>query len=218
MQNNLKALKKSSLFSGFNDTELESMLLCLNTSSREYRRGEYLLNAGDDIYKIGIIIYGSVQILRENESGEKEIVSEISSGGLFGETLCFAEIHTSHVSVLAVTDVVTLYIDKKKIVTTCPSSCTFHTKLIENMLHIIANKNIMLHDKINLLTKKTTREKLLAYFHMQAEKAGTDEFTIPFKREELADYLSVNRSAMSRELSKMQKDGLIHFNKNLFHL
>lgn len=218
MLKNYSALTRCGLFTGIAELELDRLLLCLRAVTKEYCKGEYILYAGDPVTKIGLILSGSVQILREDEAGEKEIVSELSMGGLFAETLCCAGVKSSPVSVLSAHETQVMFLDYKKVLKTCPSSCSFHSALIQNLLQVMARKNMMLHDKINLLSKKTTREKLISYFHQQSLNTGTNVVTIPFNREELADYLSINRSAMSRELSNMKKEGLIHFDKNHFHL
>jgi CRP-like cAMP-binding protein len=125
-----------------------------------------------------------------------------------------AGIDRSPVTVQAAEDVEILFIDYKKIITTCPSACPFHARLIENMLKLVAKKNLMLNQKLEILSKRTTREKLLCFFDTQ--RGSSQRFTIPFNREELARYLCVDRSAMSNELCKMRDDGIIRFRKNVF--
>ena len=164
------------------------------------------------------MLTGNVHVIQEDFWGNRTILANIEPGELFGEAFSCAGLDKLPVSVLAVQDSEVLMIDYRKIITTCSSSCVFHTALIHNMLRILADKNVMLTQKMELLTKNTTREKLLAYLSLQAQQAGSTKFNIPFNRQGLADYLSVDRSAMSAELSKMQKDGVLVYKKNRFEL
>lgn len=159
-----------------------------------------------------------VQVVKLDYLGNRNILTELSTSEIFAETLACVGVKSSPVSVLSVTASEILFIDYSKIITACTSACVFHAKLIENMLRLIAAKNLLLNQKIELISKRTTREKLLTYFAFQAEKAGNKSFTIPFTRAETADFLCVDRSAMSRELCKLRDEGLLQFSKNSFTL
>ena len=148
----------------------------------------------------------------------KNIVAFIEKGQLFGEAFACADLKILPVSVFSAEDSEIMLIDYRKIITTCSNTCSFHSKLIYNMLRIVANKNIILSQKIEFISKRTTKEKLLAYLSSEAKKAGSNSFSIPFSRQELADFLSVDRSAMSAELCKLRDSGVIEFNKNKFVL
>lgn len=156
--------------------------------------------------------------MREDIFGNRAILTALMPGQLFGETFACAGVEILPVSVIAVSDCKILLLDYRRIITTCPTACVFHSRLIENMLKILAGKNLVLNQKIEALSARTTREKLLAYLVAQAGVAGSRRFTIPSTRQELADYLSVDRSAMSREMGIMQKEGMIRFKKNCFEL
>ena len=145
-------------------------------------------------------------------------MAEIGSGGLFGEAFSSAGIEKMPVSVVASSNCEIMFINYKKIINSCSSTCIFHSELIKNMMKVLATKNIMLTQKMEFVTKKTTREKLLAYLSAQAKKSESNKFVVPFNRQQLADYLSVDRSAMSNELSKMREQGIIEFHKSEFEL
>lgn len=206
------------LFNRLDKQEISSILTCLNPKKKSYKKDEYILLAGDNITDIGIILSGKVHIIKEDYLGNRHILTTLTDGDLFAEVFVCAHINTLPVTIYAVSDSEILFIDYQRIINTCSSACNFHSLLIENMLSIISMKNVMLNQKIEYLTKRTTREKLLAYLYHQAELVGSNKFTIPLNRQELADFLCVDRSAMSNELSKLRDEGYISYNKNLFEL
>jgi CRP-like cAMP-binding protein len=163
-----------------------------------------------------MVLSGSARVIKEDENGNVMILTELAASELFGEAFACAGIEQSPVTVLAAEDSEILCIDYKKITSSCSSACGFHSKLIENMLKIIAEKNLLLNQKIEILSKRTTREKLLAFF--DAQRGAAKKFSIPYNREELAHYLCVDRSAMSGELCKMRDEGLLKFHKNKFEI
>ena len=188
----------------------------MDAKTRGYNKGEIILLSGDRVDHIGLIISGSVKIIKEDMDGNASILTELGASEIFGEVFACAGISQSPVTIQASEASEILFIDYKKIITTCPSACPFHARLIENMLKLIAVKNLMLNQKIEILSKRTTREKLFYYFDLQ--RGAASKFSIPFNREELARYLCVDRSAMSNELCKMRDEGLLRFYKNTFEL
>jgi len=200
------------------ENDIESMLKCLNAIVRTYSKNRILLLMGDDISSVGIILSGSVLVVKEDEMGNKNILTEVRTGELFGETVVCAGITKSPVTVETLTGCEVMFIDYKRILRTCSSSCVFHTKLIENMIKVVAEKNIMLTQKVEYLSKSTTREKLILYLSNQSRQNNSKHFIIPFSRNELSDFLCVDRSAMSREISRLRDEGLINFNKNKFEI
>jgi cAMP-binding proteins - catabolite gene activator and regulatory subunit of cAMP-dependent protein kinases len=206
------------LFSGISKEDLAVMLDCLNARSVRYPKGSFVFLAGDAASRVGIVCEGEVQVVREDVFGNRAILSKLERGDLFGETFACAGVERMPVSVLATQESEVLLIDYRRIVTSCPSSCAFHGKLIENMLGILAAKNLLLNRKIEALSARTTRGKLMAYLAEQAAAQGSSHFRIPFDRQELADYLAVDRSAMSAELGRMRDDGLIRFHRDDFEL
>lgn len=200
------------LFDGIEFDDFEAMLSCIEGSMKIYRKSEIIQLAGNPVETIGIIVTGSVLIVREDADGRQHILTELSSGELFGEVFACTQATHSPVTVLATTSCDILHINYSKVISTCSSSCIFHQRLIRNMLSLIAGKNLMLNKKIEILSKRSTRDRLFMYFDMQ--RNGEKKFSIPYSRDELAAYLCVDRSAMSAELSKMQRDGLILYNRN----
>ena len=209
-----EAIKNSPLFDGFAFSDFEKMSVCLSARQVTYRKGETILFPGEDVSSVGLVFSGSAKIIREDSDGHISILAELAVSDIFGEVLAFAGVSKSPVTVKASGETGVLFIDCQKIITTCTSACVFHAKLIRNMLGLIARKNLLLNRKIEILSKRTTLEKLLCF--LDAHRGEEATFTISFNREELAQYLCVDRSALSNELSKMRRAGLIDFQKNTF--
>ncbi|MEG0320724.1 MAG: Crp/Fnr family transcriptional regulator [Oscillospiraceae bacterium] len=216
MKNIFDRVKDNPLFAGIPMEEFEQMLSCIGAQTANYRKGEVIFLMGNAVESVGLVLSGSVQIVWENADGHCTMMAELSASELFGETFACAGTASSPVSVVAADDCEILLLNYRKIITTCSSSCSFHARLIANMLQLMARKNLLLNRKIEILSKRTTRERLLTFFDTQRGTAR--QFSIPYNREELAALLCVERSAMSAELSKMQRDGLIRFRKNQFEL
>lgn len=211
-------MKESPLFAGIEKKDLSSMLNCLSAQEKHYAKEDYILHVGDHISSIGLVIRGKVLIIKEDFWGNRAIIGDAEPGDLFGEA--YACVQGSSLTINAVADEdTTIYLmDVGKILTTCPNGCVFHTRLIRNLLSVLAGKNLMLTQKMEHMVQKTTREKLLSYLSAQSIKKGNADFDIPFNRQQLADYLSVDRSAMSNELCKMRDEGLLTFERSHFHL
>lgn len=218
MKNYFDVLKRVNLFSGVDEADFPRILNCLAAKVSHYEKGQTVFFTGESIDRFGIVLSGQVQVVHDDYYGNRSILAEVETGSLVGESFACARIKSLPVSVIAATESDILFIDCTKLTSTCPHACSFHNRLIQNMLQIVSMKNIILTRKIEITSKRTTREKLMAYLSAQAKKAGCSRFTIPFNRQELADYLSVERSAMSAELSKLRKDGVINFHKNEFEL
>lgn len=208
--------RSNPLFDGIAFSDFERMFDCLSARKKRYEKGELILLSGNPVNFVGLVISGSVQILKDDEDGRVTLLAELGASELFGETFACAGIDHSPVTVIAAENSEILLMNYRKIITTCKSSCSFHAKLIENMLNVIARKNLMLNQKIEIISKRTTREKLMSFFDVH--RGAAKKFTIPFNREELAQYLCVDRSAMSNELSKMRDEGIIKFDKNIFEI
>lgn len=218
MKNDLPLLKKSPLFFGIGEEDLAEMLQCLNARTSVYRKQEIVLLEGREISAVGIVLEGKIQIVKENFEGARTILTEIGPGNLFAEAFACVPAQRLPVTAVSVEESRVMWLDYRRMTFVCSSACRFHTKLIENMLTVLASKNILLNRKIEHLSKCSTREKLLSYLSDQAAEKGSDEFDLPFNRQELADYLCVDRSAMSGELSRMQKEGILRFHLNHFVL
>jgi len=205
-------IESNPLFQGIAFSDFETMLTCLSARSAFYEKNDVILLSGDTVNFVGLIISGSVRIVKENWDGNITIMTELAVSDIFGEIFACAGVDHSPVTVQASESTEILFIDYRRIITSCTASCPFHTRLIENMLKLVAMKSMMLSQKIDILSRRTTREKLLAFFDTQRGMAK--KFTIPFNREELAHYLCVDRSAMSNEMCKMRDEGLIKFDRN----
>lgn len=211
-------MKNIPLFSGISAQDLSALLSCLSVSTKYYQKDEIIFLAGQPAQNVGILCSGGAHVVKEDFLGNRTIISALSGGDLFGEAFVCAGVSHIPVSVVATAYSEIMLINYRKIITTCPTTCVFHARLIENMLGIVAQKNVALNQKVDVISKRTTREKLIAFLSEQARKAARRSFVIPFNRQELADYLCVERSAMSAELSKMQKEGLLKTQKNHFEL
>lgn len=218
MEQYLHILNQSPLFAGMAEEEILSILQCLSAHTKTYKKGSFLCHSGDPMDEIGFVLDGTATILKEDCWGNCTILSQAASGQLFGEVYACLSQEASQVSVTAASDTCVLYLNVQRMVHTCSSTCPFHTRLIQNLLSVIAHKALELTRKIEHLSKRTTREKLLSYLSAQAQAAGSNQFTIPFSRQQLADYLTVDRSAMSHELCKLRDEGVLKFQKNHFML
>lgn len=218
MKNYLPILKNIQLFNGIEEFDLQPLLSCLGAKYVLYKKDQPVFFSGESIKQFGILLSGQVQVVQDDYYGNRSILGKIDSGNLFGESFAYAQIKTLPVSVITTTESEILLIDCHKLTVPCAKACSFHSRLIENMLRIVSMKNILLTQKIEFTSKRTTREKLLSYLSFEAKRAECSHFSIPFNRQELADYLSVERSAMSAELSKLRNDGVLTFHKNQFEL
>ena len=216
MKKLFETAKSNPLFQKIAFSDFELMLGCLAAKTVCYKKDDVILLSGDTVNFVGLILSGSVKIIKEDIDGRSTILTKLDVSEIFAEVFACAGISQSPVTIQAAEDSEVLYIDYKKIITSCTAACPFHATLIENMLKIVALKNLSLDQKIDILSKRTTREKLMCYFDTQ--RGTAKKFTLPFNREELALYLCVDRSAMSNELSKMRNEGIIKFNRNEFEI
>lgn len=211
-------LSKTVLFQGTSPDEIKAMLGCLGAVKKKYEKGSFIFYSGDVIETIGVVLSGGVNIENNDLWGHRTILSHIGPGQIFAET--YACIPGEPLMVDAAADEPTevLLLNIGRILNTCPSSCAHHHKLIRNLLAVTAQKNLNLSRRILHTAPKSIRSRLTAYLSFQAARQGSAEFTIPFNRQQLADYLNVDRSALSSELSKMQREGLLAVSKNRFKL
>ena len=217
MENYFDVLKIVGLFRGIGATELTTMLKCLGAEIRDVSRNEIVLLTGDKPQYVGIVLIGQLHIVREDYDGNRSLIAAVTPGEIFAEALCCAGIPESPVTVVPDIDSTIMLLSFSRILHTCPNSCAYHTKLIENMLRLIANKNLQLQSRMEVVSIKSIRAKVMRYLESFVPSQGRN-ITIPFNREQMADFLYVERSALSHELSKMKKDGLIDYRKNTFIL
>lgn len=218
MEQYLGLLKDTGLFQGTTEKEIGLMLSCLSAAKQSYQKGEYIFRKGETINSVALLLEGRIHIQREDYWGNLSILNEISQGDLFGEVYACLEDEKMLYNAVAVRHSVVLFIDVHKILTVCSAGCCFHERLIRNLLTVMAAKNKLLTQKLHHMSQRTTREKLLSYLSEQSMKTGSPSFSIPFNRQQLADFLSVDRSAMSNELCKMRDEGMITFDRNHFVL
>jgi len=218
MKNYIHVLKRTQIFAGISDGEIESMLSCLNARLRKYKKGEYVLHQGEHTNDITVLVEGRLHIQNDDYWGNRSILGHIEAGELFGEAYVTPESGALQNDVVAIESSTVIFFDVKRLINTCSSACRFHTMVIQNMFYAISEKNRKLVQKLKHMSQRSTREKLISYLSDESVKQHTSSFTIPFNRQQLADFLSVDRSAMSNELCKMRDDGLLKFDKNKFTL
>ena len=218
MKKYIPVLKRTKLFSGVGEEDIASLLSCLGARKKEYKKGEYILREGEHISDIFILVEGKIHIQKDDYWGNRSILSVISVGEMFGEGYAAPESGALLNDVVAVEDSSVIFFDVKRILTTCSSACRFHNMIVQNMFFAISDKNRKLVQKLGHMSGRTTRVKLISYLSEEAKRQGSSAFTVPFNRQQLADYLCVDRSAMSNELCKMRDEGMIKFEKSRFEL
>lgn len=218
MKKYVAVLKRTQMFAGVGDEEINAMLSCLGARLFTYKKGEYVFRQGEHISDITVLVEGGLHIQRDDYWGNRSILGRISVGEMFGEAYAAPESGPLLNDVVAVADSAVIFFDVKRIITTCSSACRFHAMVVQNLFFAISEKNKKLVQKLGHMSKRSTREKLISYLSEEAKKQNSSTFSIPFNRQQLADFLSVDRSAMSNELCKMRDDGLLEFDKNKFRL
>ena len=218
MKEYIPVLKRTKLFAGIGEDDIAAMLSCLGAKLCTYKKGEYILRQGECLNDILVLAAGSLHIQRDDYWGNRSIHGAVGIGEIFGEAYAAPESGTLLNDVIALEDSAVFFFDVKRIITTCSSACHFHSMVVQNLFFAISEKNRGLVQKLDYMSRRTTREKLIAYLSEEAKKQNSPYITIPYNRQQLADYLSVDRSAMSNELCKMRDDGLLEFEKNHFRL
>ncbi|MGM9606036.1 MAG: Crp/Fnr family transcriptional regulator [Oscillospiraceae bacterium] len=207
------------MFQGFTEGELTEMLGCLDAKTACFAKRETILSEGDPIHALGIVLSGSVQVVQVDYFGNRSIVTNLEPSDLFAESFVCAGVEKMPVQVASNEDgTAVLWIDRHRILRPCGKDCGLHQGLMDNLLKIAATKNLVLHQKVEILSKRTTREKLMAYLLLQAKKNHASSFTIPFDRQELADYLGVDRSGLSAEIGRLRREGIFNCERNHFEL
>lgn len=218
MEKYVSVLKKCPLFSNIKNDQLLSMLHCLKGKILHYQKNQTIFKEGTAATYIGVVLSGQAQIIQIDYYGNRSIITNIGPSQIFGESFACADVSSLPTNVIATCDTTILLIDCHRILTTCTHACTFHNQIIFNLMKILASKNIFFHQKIEITSKRSTKEKLIAFLLTEAKAHQSDSFTIPYNRQELADYLGVDRSGLSSEISKLQKAGLIESNRNKFRI
>ena len=218
MKKYIEILKRTQLFSGVSDTEISAMLNCLQAKLLTFQKGDYVFREGERIDNITVLVKGKLLVQHDDFWGNRNIVNVIRVGEMFGEAYVAPESGSLLNDVIAEEDSAVIFLDVRRILTVCSTACRFHSMVIQNLFFAISEKNRKLVQKIGHMSKRSTRAKLLSYLSEEAKRQNSSHFTIPFTRQQLADFLCVDRSAMSNELCKMRDEGLLQFAKNQFIL
>ncbi len=218
MQEFVPLLSRCTLFQNIRQEDLPPMLSCLGARVTTVKKNQLIMREGEPARSVGIVLSGGAQIIKEDYYGNRSIVARIEPGELFGESFACAGVDALPVSVEATADSQIMLINCHRITVSCTNACGFHSRLIYNLLQVVATKNLIFNQKIEITSKRTTREKLMTYLLSQAKTHNSSSFTIPYDRQSLADYLGVERSAMSAEIGKLRKEGILECDKSRFKL
>ena len=211
-------LSNTQLFRGLEEAEITSLLGCLNATTRSFQKGEVILSEGNITENIGILLSGLAVISCNDIWGNTSILGHVAPGSVFAEVYACIPGEPMLVTVSAAEDTSILFMNVGRVLATCTNACPFHTRLVRNLLTVCAHRNLQLSQRIQHTSSKSIRGRLMSYFSECVKRAGSNSFLIPYNRQQLADYLNVDRSTMCNELSKMQKDGIIEYSKNQFLL
>ncbi len=214
----ISVLEKCPLFKGIPSYSITPMMGCLRAHEKYYGKNEFIYRSGDKISEISIVLSGNVQVIKEDMWGNTTILANLKEGMLFGEAFVLGGVDKIPLSVLSSEKSRVLFLDKKRTVTPCASSCQFHHDVSDNMLKILADKNIFLTERMEHLSRRTLKEKVLSFLSSEAQRTGSRTFEIGLNRQEMADYLAADRSALSAILSKLKDEGFIDYSKNRFTL
>lgn len=209
---------RSPLFAGIDAGDFALMLGCIGYHVKEYKKGQIIAFEEEMINHVGVVLEGAVDMLKEDVWGNRTMLVRTYPQDIFGETFACGEDTLSVVTFAAAQDCRVLFLSFCRVMHTCTHACQFHQRLVENMVRLIARKNRELMRKVEVVSKKTLREKILAYLSIQSQSQGSRRFEIPLGRVEWAEYLNADRSALTRELAKMQEEGIIDYKKNFFEI
>lgn len=216
--NDIQVLQSSQLFEGIEPGQIQILLGCLHAAVNTYQKGEFILHRGEPTRRMGIVLEGTAHIIKEDFWGNRVILGPSGPGQLFAESYACLGSENLAVSVVAATTARVMFLDVVSLFQSCTTACDFHTRMIRNLTRVLAGRNLMLTQKVEHMAQKTTREKLLSYLSAESIRQSSLSFDIPFDRQQLADFLCVERAAMSVELSKLQREGLLVTKRNHFEL
>ena len=218
MEQYLFILRNSPFFQGMTEEEILSVLHCVNATVYRKKKDEYVFRVGDSTETMGLVLRGSVLSVQEDLWGHRNIMHRIGAGEYFAESFAVTPGSVLNVSVVAEEDTEIMLLNMRRLLETCPKACAHHNRLIRNLASVMASRIMNLNEKITHMAKRSTREKLLSYLSAESMRQGKLAFSIAYDRQQLADYLCVERAAMSVELSKLQKEGYLKTNRNHFEL
>ena len=212
-------LEKSPLFQGISYESYCAMLDCFQAVQKSFRSDELIYDFTMPTNNaVGIVERGSASLIRIDEEGVSTVMEELGAGGVFGRTLAFAASNGDSLEVICRTSCDVLFIDYPHILKRCERACTHHSLLVQNMLRLMSDKAQALSERVDVLSRRSIREKLLCYFRQLADKAGEETFTLPFSLSTLADYIATDRSAMMRELKRLREEGVVQSEGRRFTL
>lgn len=218
MEKYLFVLKGCPFFSGMSETEILSVLSCIEARTQKLNREEYILRAGESVQAMGLILSGSALIIQEDLWGHRNIMAKITPGDFFAEPYAATPGSVLNLSVVADEETEILFLNINRILSVCPTVCSHHNRLIRNLVSVLAGKVLLLNNKITHMSKRSTRAKLLSYLSSESIRQGRLSFDIPYDRQQLADFLCVERAAMSAEIGKLKKAGILDTERNHFVL
>ena len=218
MQKTLESIQGYELFDGMSLEEANTMLECLDAYVISRDKGAAIFVEGSHATRFGVVLSGSLVVVKDGMDGKRSIIKRIGEKELVAAAQAFSGTKTMHVRVEADAPSRVLILNAAKVGSPCCNACTFHVKLVRNVMRILAAKTLELNAKIEILSHRTTEERLLAYLHSFADKCGKNEFDIPFDRQQLADFLCVERSALSAEINRLARVGVFDCRKNHFKL
>lgn len=204
------------LFEKVENNEVLELLKCIGIKTKVFRKNAYILKAGAKIDYLAVILGGNAVMCKTDSFGKQTIIENLKMNDIFGHNIVCCGLGKSPVDVIAQNECEVLFLPFEKVVTPCEKVCSYHLQLIKNVMKMISKRNSLLNDKIDIIGQKTTRDKILAL--LEAYSGGQKVFSIPYSREEMAKFLCVDRSAMSRELCKMRDEGILKFSKNHFEI
>ena len=218
MQKYMDCLTACPLFEDIEEDGLTGMLACLGAYPRRFEKGETILLEGESVRCMGVVLSGAVQIVRMDYDGGRSILSKLGPSDLFAEAFACAGIEAMPVDVVAAEKADVLLLSAERILHPCEHPCSFHHQMIYNLMRILATKNLAFHRKTEITAQRTTRGKLMTYLLLEAKRAGSRSFDIPFDRQELADYLGVDRSGLSAEIGRLRREGVLSCTRSHFTL
>ena len=214
----IKAFQSHPMFEGISLTNCETLMHCLGCTEKTYKKEQIISTEGLYSRQIGIVVSGCIHTIQEDVWGRRAFLSYAKDDGIFGEVLLGGSSDERGIIFKAAEPTTVMYLPADRILHPCRNSCPFHHELSRNLFRMISNSNAELTEKIEITSKSSLREKILTYLSIESRRNGSTRFTVPLNRTEMADYLCTNRSALSRELSKMKKDGIIDYESNTFRI
>ncbi len=218
MEKYFSVLQQCPLFAGISAEELSGLLHCLGAVRLEVGKGQVVFAEGESTVYMGIVLSGAVRLIREDYYGNRSIVAHVGPGELFAESYACAGVAALPISVVAEQSGIILLIDYHRLTVSCSNACAFHSTMVQNLLRLVAQRNLVFDQKIQITSQRSTREKLMAYLMNQMKLQNSRSFTIPYDRQALADYLEVDRSGLSVQIGKLRQEGVLESRKNYFHI